>query len=124
VIVRVIAARTLVALLTFCGTVSGQAQAGPVSRPLPPSPTAITHHRPAPPNGRHLAYAFYLDGTIQAERPVAFLRSGGPRSSALWPHVGSFAPVYRSGHMIHLEPASRRALRADIETFIRGATRK
>jgi carboxypeptidase C (cathepsin A) len=31
---------------------------------------------------------------------------------------------YESGHMIYLEPASRRALRDDIETFIRRATAK
>jgi carboxypeptidase C (cathepsin A) len=29
---------------------------------------------------------------------------------------------YPSGHMIYLEPASRRKLRADIEAFIRSAT--
>jgi carboxypeptidase C (cathepsin A) len=36
---------------------------------------------------------YTLDGATKATRPVAFLWNGGPGSSTLWLHMGSFAPL-------------------------------
>ena len=37
--------------------------------------------------------AYTLDGAPRATRPVAFVWNGGPGSSTLWLHMGSFAPL-------------------------------
>jgi carboxypeptidase C (cathepsin A) len=91
------------------------ARADDPSIPIPTGSTAITHHR-LDLDGRTLHYtatagritlldkdnapaasvfsvAYTLDGAPHAARPVAFLWNGGPGSSTLWLHMGSFAPV-------------------------------
>ncbi len=83
---------------------------------LPVTPAAVTHHIVSGPSGALLHYtataerttlsdrsgqpaasifsvAYTLDGTSEAHRPVAFLWNGGPGSSTLWLHMGSFGPV-------------------------------
>ena len=37
--------------------------------------------------------AYTLDGAASAKRPVTFFYNGGPGSSSVWLHMGSFAPV-------------------------------
>ena len=37
--------------------------------------------------------AYTLDGSKAEKRPVTFLYNGGPGSSSVWLHMGSFAPV-------------------------------
>jgi carboxypeptidase C (cathepsin A) len=113
---RDVAALTLGAALAFCGTAVARAEDAPALLPLPVTPTAVTRHSVTLANDRRLAYtvtagrivlddklgqpaaaifsvAYTLDGTVQATRPVAFLWNGGPGSSSLWLHMGSFAPV-------------------------------
>lgn len=84
--------------------------------PLPTTPAAVTHHTVATTNKSVLRYtaiasrttlddklgqpaasifsvAYTLDGVRSATRPVAFLWNGGPGSSSLWLHMGSFGPL-------------------------------
>ncbi len=84
---------------------------------LPQIPTAVTHHQIRTPDGSVLRYtatagyttlvnnlgepaakmfsvAYERDGLPHAARPVAFVWNGGPGSSSLWLHMGSFAPVH------------------------------
>ncbi|MEA2665642.1 MAG: hypothetical protein QOI11_2586, partial [Candidatus Eremiobacteraeota bacterium] len=83
--------------------------------PLPAAADAVTHHAVTV-GGRTLRYTvragrttlrdakdepaaslfsvdYTLDGAPKATRPVAFLWNGGPGSSTLWLHMGSFAPL-------------------------------
>jgi carboxypeptidase C (cathepsin A) len=92
-----------------------QADDTPPPVPVPTTPTARTHHTVTL-DGRTLRYtataerltitdkhsaaaasmftvAYELDNAPHASRPVAFLWNGGPGSSTLWLHMGSFAPV-------------------------------
>jgi carboxypeptidase C (cathepsin A) len=87
----------------------------PAPPPLPATADAVTHHALAA-GGRALRYtaraertvlrdakdepaasifsvAYTLDGAREASRPVAFLWNGGPGSSSLWLHMGSFGPL-------------------------------
>jgi carboxypeptidase C (cathepsin A) len=45
------------------------------------------------PYGSIFYVAYTLDGAELRTRPVSFLYNGGPGSSTLWLHMGSFAPV-------------------------------
>ncbi|GAC1304831.1 MAG: peptidase S10 [Vulcanimicrobiaceae bacterium] len=83
--------------------------------PLPTTAPAVTHHR-ATLGGARRAYtataeytvlrdkldrpqaaifsvAYTLDGARSEGRPVAFVWNGGPGSSSIWLHVGSFGPM-------------------------------
>ncbi len=83
--------------------------------PLPALADAVTHHAVTV-GGRTLRYTvragrtvlrdakdepaaslfsvdYTLDGAPAATRPVSFLWNGGPGSSTLWLHMGSFAPL-------------------------------
>ncbi len=94
---------------------SARAEDAPPPIPVPGTPAATTHHT-AVIDGKTLRYtataeritlvdktekpaasifsvSYVLDGRPHATRPVAFLWNGGPGSSTLWLHMGSFAPV-------------------------------
>ncbi len=83
--------------------------------PIPPERSSVTHHELTL-GGKSLKYtatagtllirdeedkpygsifyvAYTLDGAEPQSRPVAFLYNGGPGSSTLWLHMGSFSPV-------------------------------
>lgn len=45
------------------------------------------------PNGSMFYVAYTEDGASPQSRPVTFLYNGGPGSSTLWLHMGSFAPM-------------------------------
>jgi carboxypeptidase C (cathepsin A) len=83
--------------------------------PIPPEKAVPTHHELLL-DGRSLKYtatagtllirdqedkpygsmfyvAYTLDGADPVTRPVSFLYNGGPGSSTLWLHLGSFSPV-------------------------------
>ncbi|MBD5634289.1 MAG: peptidase S10, partial [Candidatus Eremiobacteraeota bacterium] len=87
----------------------------PAPIPVPSTPASVTHHSIRV-DGRSLAYtataerivlldknekpaadvfavAYARDGEPRATRPVAFLWNGGPGSSTLWLHMGSFGPL-------------------------------
>ncbi len=103
----------LVALSCAC-VVPAFAADPPPAAPQPPSqtPDAVTHHTIVV-GGKPLAYTaragtielrddkeqptariFYVAYTVDgAQRPVTFLYNGGPGSSTMWLHMGSFGPV-------------------------------
>jgi carboxypeptidase C (cathepsin A) len=83
--------------------------------PIPPERSEVTTHRVTI-DGRSIAYkatagtllikddkgkptvsmfyvAYTVDGGTSANRPVTFLYNGGPGSSSMWLHMGSFGPV-------------------------------
>lgn len=45
------------------------------------------------PNGSMFYVAYTLDGASASSRPVTFLYNGGPGSSSVWLHMGSFGPM-------------------------------
>lgn len=45
------------------------------------------------PNGSMFYVAYTEDGAAAESRPVTFLYNGGPGSSSVWLHMGSFAPM-------------------------------
>ena len=45
------------------------------------------------PNGSMFYVAYTADGTAAKDRPVTFLYNGGPGSSSIWLHMGSFGPM-------------------------------
>ncbi|HTW80596.1 MAG TPA: hypothetical protein VME23_13705 [Terracidiphilus sp.] len=87
----------------------------PKEAPIPPEKAVATHHeldlggkplkytatagtllirdQEDKPYGSMFYVAYTLDGADPASRPVSFLYNGGPGSSTLWLHMGSFAPV-------------------------------
>jgi carboxypeptidase C (cathepsin A) len=116
-------ALVLAAATTFVRPGASDAQSAPSPSPSPaptfhPFPTArdaVTHHaivlngRRIPytaragtillddANGQPAASMFYVaytaDGAPSRSRPVTFFWNGGPGSSTIWLHMGSFAPV-------------------------------
>ena len=113
----VLAAAFAAALAGACAVPGSAAEPEPATSPapLPKTPAAITRHRTVV-NGASVAYtatagytrltdkegrpaaamfsvAYERDGVAHARRPVAFLWNGGPGSSTLWLHMGSFAPL-------------------------------
>jgi len=80
-----------------------------------PARTAVTHHqivvdghvlrytatagftmlrdKADEPTAAMFSVSYALDGPAHATRPVTFLWNGGPGSSSVWLHMGSFAPV-------------------------------
>lgn len=46
----------------------------------------------APPTARMFYAAYFAKGAAAASRPVTFLYNGGPGSSTMWLHMGSFGP--------------------------------
>ncbi len=87
----------------------------PTPRPVPRIPDAVTHHTIVL-HGRSIAYtaragtlvlrdaddaptasvfyvAYTADGADPRTRPVTFFWNGGPGSSTIWLHMGSFGPV-------------------------------
>jgi len=115
-----IASLTLSALFAFAvpayaATAAPKASPAAVA-PVPPSvPDAVTQHtivlggktfpytaragtitlndRAGEPTARMFYVAYTLDGAKAADRPVTFLYNGGPGSSSMWLHMGSFGPV-------------------------------
>ncbi|MHB8145745.1 MAG: S10 family peptidase [Vulcanimicrobiaceae bacterium] len=55
--------------------------------------TITLHNRAGEPTARMFYVAYTLDGAKAAARPVTFLYNGGPGSSSMWLHMGSFGPV-------------------------------
>lgn len=83
--------------------------------PVPEEKSSVTHHMIAvngqtlhytatagtliirdadnKPNGSMFYVAYTLDSPASKTRPVTFLYNGGPGSSTMWLHMGSFAPM-------------------------------
>jgi carboxypeptidase C (cathepsin A) len=120
---RIVLALTLCAAVAVVAGAPGalRAQADPAPtptptpKPVPHVPDAITHHTIVL-NGKRIAYtahagtivlrdddglpiasvfavAYTADGADPRTRPVTFFWNGGPGSSTIWLHMGSFGPV-------------------------------
>jgi len=115
----VLVAALAVAALSAAGT-PGRAQDAHASadtgaKPVPAESASVTHHTvtidgtpiaysatagtllvrndSGDPTGSFFYVAYTKDGTEPRTRPVTFLYNGGPGSSTIWLHMGSFAPV-------------------------------
>jgi carboxypeptidase C (cathepsin A) len=113
---RLLIALLLAAAFAASATPAPAQTASPAPfRPLPNVHDAVTHHTIAL-NGRTIGYtaragtiilrdgendpaasvfyvAYTADRTDARKRPVTFFWNGGPGSSTIWLHMGSFAPV-------------------------------
>ncbi|MBD5606412.1 MAG: peptidase S10 [Candidatus Eremiobacteraeota bacterium] len=87
----------------------------PAAIPVPSTPAGVTHHavtvagtalhytaiagrttivdKAQKPAASVFSVAYLRDGIPHATRPVTFLWNGGPGSSTLWLHMGSFGPL-------------------------------
>ncbi len=95
---------------------SSAAQETPTDRRIPATETAVRTEHNASIGGHTLKYtatagtliihddknqpqasvfyvAYTLDGSKASQRPLTFLYNGGPGSSSVWLHMGSFGPV-------------------------------
>ena len=115
---RIASALVFAAAVAACVPAVARAQAAtpaPSARPIPKTPDAVTHHRIML-GGKSIAYtaragtlllrdaedrptasvfyvAYAADGATHRKRPVTFFWNGGPGSSTIWLHMGSFGPV-------------------------------
>ena len=110
-----VALAALIALYPLAASAQSAPSPQPSFRPLPGVHDAITHHTIVI-SGKHIAYtaragslllrdgnqeptasvffvAYTADGAKASSRPVTFFWNGGPGSSTIWLHMGSFAPV-------------------------------
>lgn len=108
--------RSISASLAAVMLIAAAPTPAPTIAPAPYTPDAVTHHV-ATVSGHRIAYTaragtiilhdpvtnavtgrmFYVaytkDGVSAGKRPVTFFYNGGPGSSTVWLHMGSFAPV-------------------------------
>lgn len=83
-------------IITVASTDTDDAELGLDGKPAPGSEMALAMKDPA--NGPPLAHMFYVayfkTGADAEHRPVTFIYNGGPGSSTMWLHMGSFGPKY------------------------------
>ena len=114
-LVRVVAALAFGCAAVAPATAQTSPAPAPSFRPVPGVKDAITHHTISI-GGRRIAYtaragtillrdgeheptasmfyvAYTADNAAPRTRPVTFFWNGGPGSSTIWLHMGSFAPV-------------------------------
>lgn len=66
---------------------------GANGKPLPGSPAALVKNpADAPPTASMFYVAYFKKGADPETRPITFLYNGGPGSSTVWLHMGSFGP--------------------------------
>jgi carboxypeptidase C (cathepsin A) len=95
-----IAYRAVAGIITVGATEEQDAQLGPEGKPLPDTEAALAaaaskDPKDTPPVARifYVAY-FRKDVKSEDDRPVTFLYNGGPGSSTVWLHMGSFGPKH------------------------------
>jgi carboxypeptidase C (cathepsin A) len=94
-----IAYRAVAGTITVGATDEQDAQLGPDGKPLPDTEMALAaaqskDSKDTPPVAR-MFYVAYLKKDAKAEdRPVMFIYNGGPGSSTVWLHMGSFGPKH------------------------------
>jgi len=92
---QAIAYRAVAGTLTVGATDSQDALIGADGRQLPESgekPLDPAKPDEAPATARMFYAAYFKKGAAAESRPVMFLYNGGPGSSTMWLHMGSFAP--------------------------------
>src|SRR5579859_7882259 len=92
---QVITYRAVAGTLTVGATDVQDATLGLDGRLLPDSgekPPDPTKPEDAPATARMFYTAYFMKGAPSDSRPVTFLYNGGPGSSTMWLHMGSFGP--------------------------------
>jgi carboxypeptidase C (cathepsin A) len=90
-----IAYRAVAGTLTVGATDAQDATLGLDGRLLPDTgekPLDPTKPEEAPPTARMFFVAYFKTSATSETRPVTFLYNGGPGSSTMWLHMGSFGP--------------------------------
>ncbi len=85
--------------LTVGATEEQDAQLGPDGKPLPDTDLAAAvaeakNPADAPPLARMFYVAYFKRDANADQRPITFLYNGGPGSSTIWLHMGSFGPKH------------------------------
>lgn len=71
------------------------AQLGPDGKPEAGSPASFEKDpKDAPPRASMFYVAYFKKGAEAETRPITFLYNGGPGSSTVWLHMGSFGPKH------------------------------
>jgi carboxypeptidase C (cathepsin A) len=92
---QVIAYRAVAGTLTVGATDTQDALLGLDGQVLPETGEKIpdpAKPEEAPPTARMFYAAYFKKGAASETRPVTFLYNGGPGSSTMWLHMGSFGP--------------------------------
>lgn len=80
--------------ITVGATAAQDAQLGADGKPLPGSPASLVKNpADAPPTASIFYVAYFKKGANPTTRPITFFYNGGPGSSTVWLHMGSFGPV-------------------------------
>ncbi|HUY80891.1 MAG TPA: hypothetical protein VMU92_04140 [Acidobacteriaceae bacterium] len=80
--------------ITVGATDAQDAALGADGKPQPGSPAALVKNAAdAPPTASMFYVAYFKKGANPETRPITFLYNGGPGSSTVWLHMGSFGPV-------------------------------
>lgn len=85
--------------ITVGATDAQDAQLGPDGKPLPDTDLAaqiakIKDTAEEPPLARMSYFAYFRRDANPDQRPITFLYNGGPGSSTIWLHMGSFGPKH------------------------------
>ena len=94
-----IAYRAVAGVITVGATEEQDAQLGPDGKPLPDTEAALAaaaskDPKDAPPVARMFYVAYFKKDAKTEDRPITFLYNGGPGSSTVWLHMGSFGPKH------------------------------
>ena len=92
---KVIAYRAVAGTITVAATDQQDALLGMDGRRLPDTgekPLDAEKPEEAPPTARMFYAAYFAKGAAAESRPVTFFYNGGPGSSTMWLHMGSFGP--------------------------------
>jgi carboxypeptidase C (cathepsin A) len=80
--------------ITVGATESEDALLGADGKPESGSPASLVKDpKDAPPTASMFYVAYFKKGADAATRPITFLYNGGPGSSTVWLHMGSFGPM-------------------------------
>ena len=94
-----IAYRAVAGIITVGATEEQDAQLGPDGKPLPDTEAALAaaaskDPKDAPPVARMFYVAYFKKDAKAEDRPITFIYNGGPGSSTVWLHMGSFGPKH------------------------------
>src|SRR5277367_6705531 len=94
-----IAYKAIAGTITVGATEEQDAQLGPDGKPLPDTEAALAaaaskDPKDAPPVARMFYVAYFKKDAKAEDRPITFIYNGGPGSSTVWLHMGSFGPKH------------------------------
>jgi carboxypeptidase C (cathepsin A) len=94
-----IAYKAVAGTITVGATEEQDAQLGPDGKPLPDTEMALAaaaskDPKDSPAVARMFYVAYFKKDAKEEDRPITFLYNGGPGSSTVWLHMGSFGPKH------------------------------